>query len=433
MQTVVETINSYSKKLKVQLSPEDLVSIEQKVVQNYQRRADIPGFRPGKAPLGMIRQRYKDVIQQELVEEALRKFYGKALDEAKITPVSEGKITDLKFENIQSGLGFDIEVEVEPDVEIKKYKGLKVDKDIVEVSEEMVDEALERLREQYATVKEVTQAREGHFVHFEAQELDKGDVPIVGHKYDNLQVELGTGKFDPEIEKQLTGVKKGEKRIVRQEIPPPPGKKEAQPRINSLRISVNKIEEKEFPTLNDDFVKNFNEKDLQTLEQLRERIKKNIQLDLNHRNESNLQNRLVDELLKENPFEVPPGMVENYLGEMIRDIKKQSKGKPVDEDSVRKEYRASAIHNLRWHFLKRLLIKQEGLSVPEEELLKLIDESDLDPKIKKQARDDQHYLDHLRDDILERKVMEILKSQAEITEVYPLKKNPVKKTKDKKQ
>ena len=91
----------------------------------------------------------------------------------------------------------------------------------------------------------------------------------------------------------------------------------------------------------------------------------------------------------------------------------------MDEESIRKEYRASAIHNIRWHFMKRKLIEQEDLSVTDEEIQKLIDESQLDEKIKDQARKDQHYLDHLKEDLLERKVIEFLKSNADIVEVYP--------------
>lgn len=420
MQTVVENINSCAKKLKVDISSQELIPLEQQVLRKYQRRSEIPGFRTGKAPLNIVKKRHSDLIQQDLIEEALRVFYRKALDETKIVPVSEGKITNLTFTDIQSGLQLEIEVEVEPEIELKKYKGLKVEKDVVEVTDQMVNEALEQLREQYATVKEIDQAEKGHYVHFNAQELDSGDLPLVGKKYENLHVNLGKGEFDPDIELQLEGIRKGEKRIVRKEIPADPASKKSQPQVTSLEIQVTKIEEKEIPELNDNFVNNLDDENIKNLSQLKERMRKNIELDIANRGEQIFQQRLIDELLKENPFEVPPTMVENYLQEMIKDIKKQSKEQSIDEESLRKEYRVSAIHNLRWHFSKKKLIQSENITVSDEEVLTMIESSGLDEKVKKQAKNDQHYLGHLKEDLLERKIIEFLKSNAEITEIFPM-------------
>ena len=428
MQTVVETLSSFSRKLKVEISRDDLLPLQEKLFKDYQRQTAIPGFRPGKAPLNIVRKRFKDQIERDLIEEALRQFYGKALDDAKINPVAEGKMTSYKFNDIDNGMQFEFELEVEPEIEILKYKGLKVEKDLVEVTDHMVNDTLERLREQYATVKEVQEAKTGHYLHFDAQELDKGDFPIVGHKYENLQVKLGSGQFDSEIEKQLEGIKLGDKRIVRKELPPA-NPKDKQPQRSSLEIQVKKIEEKEFPELNDDFVKNLNDESLVTLPQLRSRIQENMQLDFQYRSENNLHNRLIDELLKENPFEVPPSMIENYLNQMIKNIRNQSKDKEIDEDSIRQEYRASAIHNLRWYFLKKKLVESENITISDDELRQMIDQSNLEEKEKKRIRNDQHYLEHLREDLLEKRVIDLLKQHAEVTEIYPLQKQAEEKNK----
>lgn len=421
MQTSVETLGSFTRKLKIEIPKEDLLPLQDKLLKQYQRQSNIPGFRPGKAPISIIRQRFKDQLLQDLVQEVLHKFYSKALDEAKLNPISEGKITSFTFHDIESGMTMEIELEVEPEIELRKFKGLKVEKEVVQVTDTMVSDALERLREQYATVKEVEQAQEGHYLYFDVQELDKGDVPIIGHKYENLQVKLGSGEFDKDIEKQLEGIKKGDKRIVRKEMLPTTPK-DQQPRFSSLEIEAKKIEEKEFPQLNDDFVKNLDDDSLQTLEQLRTRLQENIQQDLNYRTENNFHRRLIDELLKENPFEVPPSMVENYLDHMLKNIREQSKDKEIDEEAFRKEYRPVAIHNLRWYFLKKKIIESENLSISDAELFEIIDKSNLDEKDKKRIKNDPHTLDHLREDILERRVIDLLKTHAEISEIFPLQK-----------
>jgi len=420
MQTEVESLNSYTKKLKVRLSADDLKPLEKRVILDYQKQAEIPGFRRGKAPVSIIRQRYGHSIQQDLIEETLKQFYGKALDETKIDPVSQGKITNIKFENIDTGMVFEIEVEVEPKFELKKYKGLKIEKEVVEVTDEMVEDALQQLREQFATVKEVEEAKEGHILYFDAQELDENNLPIVGHKYENLQLELGSGKFDKEIEAQLIGIKKDERRTVRTEIPADPANPESTPKVTLLEVHAKRIEERELPELDDEFVKNLDDEKLETLDQLRERMRENIRLDLEHRVEQAFTNRLIDELLKDNPFEVPPSMIENYLNEMIEDIKRQSPEKEIQEDKLRKEYRPSAIHHIRWFFLKKKLQEAENIQVSDEEVRALIDKSpNLDEKSKNQLKSSPRYLQNLKEDLLEEKIIKMLKEHAEVIDIYP--------------
>jgi FKBP-type peptidyl-prolyl cis-trans isomerase (trigger factor) len=114
---------------------------------------------------------------------------------------------------------------------------------------------------------------------------------------------------------------------------------------------------------------------------------------------------------------------------MIKNIRNQSKDKEIDEEAIRQEYRASAIHNLRWYFLKKKLIEAENISISDDELQQLIDQSNLEEKEKKRIRNDQHYLEHLREDLLEKRVTDLLKQHAEVTEIYPLQKKAPEKSK----
>jgi trigger factor len=419
MEKQVENINSYTKKIKVALSPDDLKEIEKKVTRDYQHSAQIKGFRKGRAPLNLVKQQYGEMIQRDVMDEAIRSNYSKIFEDSDFSPVSQGKITNFQFENIESGLTFEIEIEIEPEFEVKKYKGLKVEKDVFEVTDKMVDQALQRLREQYATVKEVEVAQEDYYVYFDAQELDQGNIPVVGHKYDDLEVQLGTGKFDPQIEQQLLGIKKGEKRIVKTVTPPQPGSRHQKPTENKLEIYVKKIEEKEFPSLDEDFIKNLNDETIETIEQLQQRIKQNMIIDLNTRSEQTFYNRLIDELLKENPFDLPPTMVDNYLNEMIKDFRNQSKGKAVNEEAIRKEYRVSAIHHLRWYFLKKKLMEIEPIEITEENIDQHLESLHLEEKAKKQAMKDRSTREHVKDDLIEQQILELLKKEAQIIEVFP--------------
>jgi len=420
MQFEIEEKNAYTRQITLKVEPEELVKIENKVIRDIQKTTQIPGFRKGRVPASIIKQRYADTIRAELMETALTEYYGKVLDEAKIIPIAQGKIQDVKFDSVDQGMEVLIEVEVEPEIEIKKYKGLKVEKEIPVVTEEMVDRVLENLRHNYAISRPAEKVEKGFYVKFDAQALGEGNVPIVGRKFEDIEVEVGKGDFDIEIEEQLIGLKVGETRIVEKQSPNPNPEASDQPIIERYEIAIKSVEEREIPELDDDFVKNLGEEDLETVDQLRQRVRENLEQDLQKRAAEQFRNRLIDELLKENPFDVPESMVEHYLDHIVEDVKKQTQeGQPFDEKMVRENYRPDAIHNIRWYLIKKKLAEMENINITMEEVNQLIDESQMDENYKKFFKENVQYLDQMRDDLLEQKVLKLLEDNAEVTEIYP--------------
>jgi trigger factor len=424
MQVNIKEINDFTRILSVQIDASELQGIESRVIQKIRKSAALPGFRKGRVPLGLIKQRYADTIKLELMEDSISEYYGKAIGETNLQPVSQGKINNLKFENIKDGMEFEIEIEVEPDIELKKYKGLKVEKEIPIVTDEMQERVLNSLREQYATISKVDDSKEGDHITFDAQLLGEGDVPVVGKKFENISVKIGSGDFDPEFEKELIGLINNQKSILRKSVPPDPSKNRNKPTTESYEIKVKQIEEKELPELNDEFVKNIQDETLETLAQLKERINTNLKKDLKHRSQEQFVSRLIDELLKENPFDVPSSMVEHYLDHLIEDIKNQSKDKNIDEAAVRQNYRAYGIHNIRWYLLKKKLIEIENINVEMSEIEQRIDNMNLEDNQKKQLRQNIQFKNNLKDDLLEQKLIGLLESHADIVEIFPQQKTP---------
>ncbi len=414
MQFEVKEVDSFKRKITVKVTPEELTPIEARLLKKYQKSVTLPGFRKGKVPINLVKKTFAEALQGDLIEEAIQTFYGLALEESKLEPVSQGVLNNVDFKEVQSGLEFEIELEVEPEVELKKYKGLKVEKELLEVTEEMIDEALENMRESLATVRPVDEVVEDSLVTFSAQELGEGDAPIIGRKYENLVVTIGRGEFDEEFEKQMIGLKPGDEAIVRKTNPPEPGKEDLLPVVESYKITIEKVEMRELPELNDEFVKNLNDEKLETLDQLRERFRENLQHRLDHQVEDSLQTSLVDELLKENPFEVPDSMVENYLRYVISDLKEQYKDQKIDEDIVRTQYRAEAIHAVRWMMLRQKLIEAENIEVADEEVQARIDELPYSEEQKEQIRKDEDWIRRMRNDLLEKKVLKFLEEHADI-------------------
>lgn len=423
MQVEVRDKNNYTRLLTVQVDSGELREVENRVIKKIKNSTTLPGFRKGRVPVGILKKRYADTIKLEVMEDSVSEYYTRALQDSDIHPVSQGKINKIDFEDVESGMTFEIEVEVEPEIELKKYKGLKVEREVPVVTDQMVEDTLATLREQYATSKEAGEVKEGYYVTIDAQKLGEGDVPVVGQKFEDVMLKVGSGEFNLDFEKQLIGLKKGQEAVVRISSMPPTTVKNPQPVIESFRVNVKSIEERELPPLDDEFAKTLPESDLDTLEQLKERIRNNLKFELEQRSSEQFVNRLVDELLKENSFDVPPGMIDHYLDHLVEDIKNQSKDKAINEDEVRKNYRAQAIHNIRWFLLRDKLIEVENIHVDDSEIDEVINTLNMSDQERKKVKKDVRLRERIKDNLLEQKVIKMLETNTDVIEIYPQAKN----------
>ena len=419
VQVDIKDLNTFTRILAVQVTSQELLEIEKRVVNKIKKTTTLPGFRKGRVPLSIIKKRYADSIKLEIIEDSISEYYSKALHDAHIHPIAQGKINNVDFEEIESGMKFEIEVEIEPDIELKKDKGLKVEREVPVVTDKMREDALNSIREQFSTVKEADIVKEGFHVSLDAQKLGEGDVPVVGQKFEDLKIKVGLGEFDPDFEKQLVGLKKDAQSVIRKSIQPNPENKLKKTMTESYRVTVKSIEEKELPPLDDEFLKNLQDNDLKTIEQLKERINNNLKIEIERRSREQFVSRLIDELLKENPFDVPPSMVDHYLEHLVEDIKNQSKGQKVDESLIRQNYKAYAIHNIRWYLLKQKLVENDNINVEENEIYSAIDQMRIDDSQKEQFKKNKQLQNRIKEDLLEQKVINLLETNADIVEVYP--------------
>jgi len=415
MQCELKELEKNLRQIDIEIDTEELVEIEKKVIRDIQKTAVIPGFRKGKVPSGLIKKRYADVIQTEVLEKAVSEFYGKALDQVDIKPIAQGSITNIDYNGVPTGLKFTIEVEVEPVIELKKYKKLKLEKEVADVTEDMVGEALEDMRRHFATTKEVEKAVEGSLLKVELQELGEGDTPVVGRKYEDVAIEIGSGKFDEEMEKQLVGAKVDEERVIRGTSPSPDPEKPGE--AISYKATIKSVEEQEIPPLDDDLAKSLQDEQIETLDQLKVRVKENLQANLDRRGKQQFTTRLIDELLKENPFDAPEAMVNNYLDHVLNDLKQKNPDAPMDDESLRKKYRPDAIHSIRWHLLKQKLIEVESLEVTDDDIKERINSFGMGGAEAEKIFQDMSFLGRMKEDLIEEKLLTFLEEHANVTEI----------------
>jgi len=410
----------YERIVDVEVPWEDVEDAYKKSIQEFRKDVKMPGFRPGKVPLGVIKKQYGEQLEYQFASDAIDDYYRQALDEIEDSPVNQGAIEDLEFSE-GNPLKFTVRFEVEPDLDIFDYKsGFEVEHTVYESMPADVDYALEDMREQYAEVTEKEDgAEEGDLLVVDLQQVDESGTPIVGRKVEDRQIKVGDGVFGGENTDRLVGAKKGDTRQVIIE----PEDADGEPEIYS--VSVKKVEEQRLPELDDEFAKKA-QGDAETYDELRNEIQENIQQRLDQDAESQLGHNIAHVFVSKSETEVPESMVDNYLEMLLEDVKRQQAsqgGQPpnINKETFKQNYRADAIFNLKWQLIKKQIIDEEGIEVDDEAVEEKIEEvaanypEDNREAVKNLYRSEQ-YKHRLQDEMLDKKVLEHIKSFADIKE-----------------
>ncbi len=267
MKVSVTELEQGKKQLQVEVPPEMLQKEMEPFYRKYQRTVQLPGFRKGKVPLEMLKKSYYGhLIKEEALGEILPKLYQKATKIGKVKPISAADIEQVDYEEGKP-LRFAASVEVEPEIEVKDYKGLEVVKQVRQVSDDDVETRIQQLRMENSVERVVERpAKEGDLLLIDLQKLDKTGVPIVGDKLENELVEL-TGKSL----KELPGISKGEERKVVFTYPKDHPNTDLAGTQTSYLVTVKEIRERELPALDSEFAKDVS--DCSTVEELREKVR----------------------------------------------------------------------------------------------------------------------------------------------------------------
>ncbi|MEZ4762793.1 MAG: hypothetical protein R3C26_06190 [Calditrichia bacterium] len=242
-------------------------------------------------------------------------------------------------------------------------------------------------------------------------------MPIVGRKYDDVKVKLGSGQFDEDMEKQMIGLTENEERIIRRKTEPKEG--ETDGKTESYKVTATAVEEQELPAIDDELAKNLGEENINTLDELKKYLNEQMEHRMTHHAEQHLTQHLIDELLKENPFDVPEAMVDNYINYVIEDLKRQNPKAKIDTEIVRQNHRVEGIHAIRWHLLKDKIRQVENIEVSDEEAFERVDKAGFSPEDVEMLKSNPEFLRRIKDDMIDDKVIKFLKENAKITEVDP--------------
>ncbi|MDL2232814.1 trigger factor [Ruminococcaceae bacterium OttesenSCG-928-L11] len=370
--------NTYE--LEIAVSGEDLKAATDKVYKRRAKDISVPGFRKGKAPRKIIEKMYGEgVFTEDAVNDLYPGAYSAAVEEAGIEPVDRADVEILTLDS-EEGFTFKATVTVKPEVNVTNYKGIEAVKTIYRVTDEDVETEINRMRERNARIITVEDraAQDGDNVVIDFEGF-VDDVAFEGGKGDGYQLTLGSHSFIDTFEEQIVGHNPGDEFDVNVTFPEEYHAEELKGKPAVFKVKLVEIKGKELPELDDEFVKDVSEHD--TVEQLREEIKKNLTEQKDRRTQEEYENKLVDQVIANLEGEIPEVMYENHIDEMVRDFeyRVQSQGMNIqlylqytgmDMDSFRKTFREQAERQVKIRLALEKIAELENITPTEEDIEK---------------------------------------------------------------
>ena len=416
MKINVKNINDYTKEVELDIPWSTLESDFESTIKKFSKKVKLPGFRPGKIPRNRLMQQFQPNIEAQFMDANIHKYYLLALQEEKIVPVNQAEIKDVQFQ-LGEHFSFIAKFEVEPDFKLPKFKNnmFKVQKNKFIPDDQDITDGINQLRRSHARIETIEDgAQEKDFILCDLQKLDGSGVAIIGKKFEKQMLKVGDGSFTDDQTSKLIGLKPGE--LSRLDLPD----NEDKTIKNPYELTVVKVEREVLPELNDDFVKMVNP-ELKLVEELNNDVLEKINENFAERSRQSFEKEISDALIDKIGFETPPSMVNNYLNNILEDVKKQNNGEKVDEQKVLETYRPSAERNLKWYLIRKKLIDQEQLSFSradiDAEVESLISRTPQSEKEIRRFYKKPSNRQRIEDDLTEKKILEYLTQFAKIKEV----------------
>jgi trigger factor len=429
MIVTIEHLSAVKKKIKFDIPAEHVTSEIDKSFATIQKKASIKGFRKGKAPRSQVEKVFGAQMQEEVMRNLFQQTYYKALTEHKIMAIAHPEVEFDAAVTKDASFAYSATVEIFPEVTVKDYVGLQVNKEAYVFTPEVIDQRITEMRESVAELKPVADARPvatGDFIMFDFDGTIDG-VAIPGGSATDFQLEIGSGRFIPGFEDQLIGLPVGEEKQISVTFPADYQATELAGKEAHFAVTVKEIKVKELPEVTDDFAKQFGE--YETMAALRTALEEMFAKQQQDRIESDLRDRLIEALIAKNDFEVPGTMVDQQVEQMLENAKRRLASQRMtlemmgmDEQQYKLQFRGVAEAQVKGGLLLDSLANIEGIEVSDDEIEVRVneiagDDEQNQERIKTYYTQNKEARDNLRAHLREEKALALLLSKAVITEV----------------
>ena len=412
LQVSVEEQERWRRSMSVTVPASVVQQEERRAAKHLASRARLKGFRKGRVPAKVIESRFGGTLRQEALDRLIGEAYRTALASHHLEPISEGEIQELSYEPEQD-LVFSISFDVQPRIEIAQLGGFAVERPVAEVNDEHVDRVLARIQERNGVWKPVEegQPEDRDLVSVLIKKL-QGEETDEGKEYEFL---LGQGDALPDIETAIKSLESGASGEFDVSFPDdfPDESRRGDSELVQITLVARKVPE--FPELNDDLAKQVG--DFETLDDLKARVREDLDKEAGEESENVVRSRLLDMLLDANPFEVPASMVDRYINDVIGD---QPNLDPKRIDELRASIRVESERAVKRILLIEEVAETQGLVATEDDIdnrVEKIAEANASTAAKVYANlQKTERLKLLERELTERKVFDFLKEQSEITD-----------------
>jgi trigger factor len=433
----IEELGPCKKLVRFEVEPKEVDDTFENTAKEFQRHANLPGFRPGKAPKDMVLKRYEKDIQDEVKRKLIAENYQKAVKEHKLEPVGYPDIEEIQFTKGQP-FQFAATIETAPKFEMPEYRGLPAKREMARVTEEDIDRAVAALQSQQAKFDKVDRAiQDGDFAVINYSGRAEGKpisewAPVARGLTEkkSFWIEIKHEAFIPGFAPQLVGAKAGEKRTVQVEFDKDFVTKEIAGKKGEFDVEVAEVKERKLPPTDEAFAKTYGAASMQ---ELREGIRQDLQNELNNKVRSSVRNQIVSGLLSKVNFELPESIVQAETRDVVYNIVSENQKRGVamevldqQKDSIYSAANAAAKDRVKADFLFNKIAEREGIRVTPEELrgriVNLAQVYQMTPEAFYKELEKRNGVGDISMQILREKVVDFLQENAAIENVEPEKK-----------
>ena len=427
MKSTLEKVSSLERKLSVQVAAAEVESALEQAYSDIQKRAEIKGFRKGKAPLATIRSIYADRVKQDLIQDLIQTHYQKALQEHQLSPIS---YPEIDFEPLADGIDFKFsaQFEIRPQVQVKNFENLNVKKEKMPDMNAKVNESLDNIRRnraEHVPVLEDRGAQSGDVVDISFHGTQAG-IPVEGGSADHFTLELGSKQMIEGFESGIEGMRAGESRTLHLQFPEGYHATHLAGKPVTFDIKVKALKKKSLPELNDEFAKSLGQ--FESLDALKKTLLENTEEEEKRRIDSDVRTRIVEALVEKNPVELPKSLVVEQMKMLSDDVRNRLQGQGYSEEQIAEyvqkwesDIENSAKFMVHSSFLIDQLAEDHGLHWTEadfdERLNKMAAQSGLEMAKIEEFYKQPNTKSRLCFRITEEKVVDFLLSKAKITEI----------------
>ncbi|HET6680933.1 MAG TPA: trigger factor [Gemmatimonadaceae bacterium] len=350
------TNDGVERRLQVSVPVDTIREVEDRTARRYASQVRLPGFRPGKAPPAMVRKKFGDAIRQETLEALVQDAYKEVVEREQLKLASQPHVHDVKYDDGQP-LTFELHLEVRPELELARVSGFRVTRTANPVTDTMVQEQLDAIREQRATLTPVDdKPLPGDLVTVHLATADEDGTVPEGKEY---RLELGAGQAIAGIEELVMEASPGEtvERPVRWPDDFPDEAQRAQSK--TVRVTLDDVKRKVLPELDDALAREVG--DFDSLEALRTAVREDLQQNATRSADADVRQKLLDDIIGANAFDVPPSWVAQLVDAYTNAYQ-------IPEDAIEKvgpEFRAMAERQVRRDLIIETLAEREQLAATE--------------------------------------------------------------------